>query len=111
MFFSEIITNEENIYALLGFLKERKKRNSYHLCGRESTRYEKRIEMEENRRLCIFAFSAISHGYIQDLWPDFDSISRCGLFTYWHPEYVRRLMLCPGLYCFDAIIQIYLLCY
>lgn len=50
--------------------------------------------MQEDRRLCILAFSAISHGYIRDLWPDFDSISRRGLFTYWHPEYVRaRLML------------------
>lgn len=60
--------------------------------------------MEEDRRLCIFAFSAISHGYIRDLWPDFDSISRRGLFTYWHSEYVHGLMLRPGLYCFDAII-------
>lgn len=68
--------------------------------------------MGENRRLCIFAFSAISHGYIWDLWSDFDSISRRGLFTYWHPEYVRGLMLRPGLYlCSDAITQIYLLCY
>lgn len=65
----------------------------------------------EDRRLCIFAFSAISHGYIRDLWPDFDSISRRGLFTYWHLEYVHRLMLRSGLYCFDVIIQIYLLCY
>lgn len=68
--------------------------------------------MDENQRLCIFAFSAISHGYIWDLWSDFDSISRRGLFTYWHPEYVHELMLRPGLYlCSDAIIQIYLLCY
>jgi len=57
---------------------------------------------------CIFAFSAISHGYIRDLWPDFDSISRRGLFTYWHPEYVLWLMLHLDLYCSDAITQIYL---
>lgn len=68
--------------------------------------------MNENPRLCIFAFSAISHGYIWDLWSDFDSISRRGLFTYWHPEYVHELMLRPSLYlCSDAITQIYLLCY
>jgi len=68
---------------------------------------ERRIEMQKDR-LCIVAFSAISHGYIRDLWPDFDSISRRGLFTYWHPEYVRWLMLHLDLYRTDAITQIYL---
>jgi hypothetical protein len=56
----------------------------------------------------IFAFSAISHGYIRDLWADFDSISRRGLFSYCHPEYVRWLMLHLDSYCTDAITQIYL---
>lgn len=52
-----------------------------------------------SRRLCIFALSAISHGYIRDLWLDLDSISRRGLLTYWPGEYARRLSVtrsCSG---------------